>query len=366
MPEPVSSHDSIYLSGVLEAIAAVLDHALDSIEHGPEWSGPIPEEAAVQARRAARAGVSLGTVLRRYLAAHSCLGEFIARETRRIDGPTEGVALQHLRRTQEALLERLTAAIEQEYEGEFRLLEHSSIERRIEVVHRLLADQPVDSVQVEELNYEIASSWHLAAISVGGELRRDLWRIKADLDCEVLAVPGGEATTWIWFGAPRKIKVAEVERILAANDEGSVAFGGEGMGLAGWRQTHREAKSALLRTRLGVARVVRYADEPLLLAALEDETLGAWLRDFLAPFRGAPDGGKKLLNTLRAYLDAECNCSSAAAALKVRRQTVRSRLRAAETLLDRPLHECLAELDVALDLHYLLPDDYSFRLANAD
>jgi hypothetical protein len=358
VPESVASQDPVYLTGVLDTIAAVLDYALDAIEHGPDQAGPIPEEAVAQARRAARAGVGLGTVLRRYFVAHSCLGEFIAQEARGVDASSEGVALRHLRKTQEALLERLIAAIEQEYDGECRLLERSSIERTTEIVHRLLADRPVDPAQIEELDYEIASSWHLAVISVGGELRSDLWRIKADLDCEILTVPGGEDTTWIWFGAARKVEVADIQRIFDTDDKRSIAFGGEGMGMIGWRQTHREARSALLGAQLHSEGVARYADEPLLFAVLENQTVRAWLRDFLAPLRSASDGGKKLLKTLRAYLDAECNSSSAAAALGVRRQTVGTRLRAAEVLLDRPIHECLAELDVALNLHYLVPDDY--------
>ena len=129
---------------------------------------------------------------------------------------------------------------------------------------------------------------------------------------------------------------------------------------------HREARSALLGAQLNSGGAARYADSPLLFAALENETVGTWLRDFLAPLRSTPDGGKKLLNTLRAYLDAECNSSSAAAALKVRRQTVGSRLRSAEDLLDCPIRECLAELDVALKLHYLSPDEHYFRPSNAD
>jgi hypothetical protein len=366
VPEPVASQDPAYLSGVLDTIAVVLDYVLDAIEYGPEWSGPIPEVAAIQARRAARAGVSLGTVLRRYLAAHSCLGEFVAREAHDIGASSEGVALELMRKTQQALLERLTASIEHEYDDERRRLEHSSIEQRIETVRRLLDDQPVDAEQTEELNYEIASSWHLAAIGVGGDLHSDLWRIKANLDCEILTVPDGETTTWIWFGAARKIEVADVERILVADDETSIAFGGGGLGLAGWRQTHREARSALSHTQLHPEKAIRYADEPLTFAALENETLSTWLQEFLAPLRNTPDGGKKLLNTLRAYLDAECNCSSAAAALEIRRQTVRSRLRTAETLLDRPLRECLAELDVALNFHYLELGDHRVRSESTD
>jgi DNA-binding PucR family transcriptional regulator len=105
---------------------------------------------------------------------------------------------------------------------------------------------------------------------------------------------------------------------------------------------------------------VRYAESPLLVAALENETLATWLGEFLAPIRARPDG-EDLLKTLRAYIDAECSRSSAAPVAKVRRQTVGDRLRLAEKLLGCPLRTCLAELDVALRLADLSSEDSSLK-----
>jgi DNA-binding PucR family transcriptional regulator len=51
---------------------------------------------------------------------------------------------------------------------------------------------------------------------------------------------------------------------------------------------------------------------------------------------------------LRAYIDAECNATSAAPLLKIGRHTVESHVRTAEELLGRPLRTCLSELNVAL------------------
>jgi len=46
VPSSVASHNSTYQAGVLAAITAVHDYCLEAIEHGPEWSGPVPPEAA--------------------------------------------------------------------------------------------------------------------------------------------------------------------------------------------------------------------------------------------------------------------------------------------------------------------------------
>lgn len=357
VPDPLGGQDVAYQNGVFATVAAGLDYALDAIEHGPAWSKPIPSEAAAQARRAARSGVSLGTVLRRYVAAHCCLGEFVAQETESISLSGNATGLQHLRRTQEALLERLTAAIEQEYNDERAGIERPPAERRAAIVRRLLAEDPIEPAELVELDYEFHDSWHLGIIATGTGIQADLRRAKANLVCEVLLAQTGNDITWAWLGASRKLKLVDVERLLSVNQGISLALGGPCRGLDGWRQTHREAQGALLRARHKPEKLVRYADEPLLSATLENDTLETWLRGFLAPIRDRPDGGKTLLSTLRAYIDSECNCSSAAAALNVRRQTVGSRLRIAESLLDRPIQTCLAELDAALRLLNIASDD---------
>jgi hypothetical protein len=360
VPDSVASHNSTYQAGVLAAITAVLDYCLEAIEHGLEWSGPVPPEAAAQARRAAHAGVSLGTVLRRYFAGHRRLGEFVAEEVEHL-GLSYGPA-QYLRRTQEAVLERLTAAIEHEYPEERERIARPPEHRRTEIVRRLLAKEPVEFAELAELDYELDTSWHLGVIATGTGVHAALLRLKADLRSELLPAQCADGTVWAWFGASQRLKIADIERMLTPNGTTGeiLAIGGSGWGLDGWRRTHREARGAQLRALRRPERVVRYAESPLLVAALENETLATWLREFLAPIRARPDS-KDLLKTLRAYIDAECSRSSAAPVAKVRRQTVGNRLHLAAKLLDRPLSTCLAELDVALQLADLTSEDSSFN-----
>ena len=56
------------------------------------------------------------------------------------------------------------------------------------------------------------------------------------------------------------------------------------------------------------------------------------------------------IKTLRAYLAADRNATSAAAALGVNRNTIAERLRAIEATLGRPLSACGPELEAALRL----------------
>lgn len=361
VPDPNSGQDPTYQAGLLRAVNDVLDYCLEAMEGGLGWSGPIPSEARAQARRAAAAGVSLGTVLRRYVAGHSRLGKFVEEEAEHIGLSTNGSALHHLRRAQELLLERLTEAIEQEYVQECERIACPSELRRTEIVKRLLAGEPVQSDELTEIDYELNTSWHVGVIATGDWVETALRRAKAELVCDLLPASGDDGTTWAWFGLSKSLDITNVERALSTNGYagGPIAIGGVGRGPAGWRQTHREAQGAWLRALHRPDSVVRYADGPLLAAALESETLATWLIELLTPIQSRPDRGVALLETLRAYLDAECNCSCAASALKVRRQTVGDRLRQAETLLGRPLRSCLAELDVALRLVDLASSDRS-------
>lgn len=360
VPNSVASRNSTYQAGVLAAITAVLDYCLEAVEHGPEWSGPVPPEAAAQARRAAHAGVGLGTILRRYLVGHGQLGEFFAEEAEHF-GLSSG-PVQYLRRTQEAVLERLTAAIEHEYPEEREPIARPPEQHRTEIVRRLLAKEPVEFAELAELDYELDTSWHLGVIATGTGVHGALRRLEANLRSELLLAQCADGTVWAWFGASQRLKIVDIERMLTPNGTTGeiLAIGGPGWGLDGWRQTHREARGAQMRVLRRPERVVRYAESPLLVAALENETLATWLREFLAPIRARPDG-KDLLTTLRAYIDAECSRSSAAPVANVRRQTVGNRLQLAEKLLDRPLRTCLAELDVALRLADLTFEDSSSK-----
>jgi PucR C-terminal helix-turn-helix domain/GGDEF-like domain len=355
VPEPIGSQDPAYQVGVRAAITAVVEYCLQGIDGGSQRLGPIPPAAAGQARRAAGMGVGVGTVLRRYVAGHRQFGEFIAEEAERSGLSNNGPALRDLRRTQEALLEHLTAAIEHEYHHERERIARPADQRRAEIVQKLLAGETVDPVALAELGYELHFPWHLGVIATGARVAETLQGLKTAFGRRLLSVTRGEDTVWAWIGAQRRPVVADVERVLSSHQAPGVALaiGGPARGIDGWRQTHQEAQGARLLALRRPQQLVRYANGPLLAAALQNDTLARWLRDLLTPLGSRADGGAGLLQALRAYIDAECNRSSAASALRISRHTVESRLRTIEQLLERPLRTCLPELDVALRLEEL-------------
>ena len=321
--------------------------------------------ALEQARRAAGVGVSLDTVLRRYIVGNSLLEEFVVEETER-DGkdcipPTQREALRGALRAQASVLDRLLVAITGEYVDELARAGRSPEQRHSERVRRLLAGETIER---PELDYDL-DAWHLGAIVVGKEAARAVRALAAGVGRRCLNVAQGEQSVWAWFGGVDRFEFQDFERVLAdvvgIGSHPSVVFalGEPAKGLQGWRLTHRQAQAALaVALRRSESHpggmFTRYADVALLASALKDEALARALLDiYLTPLDDHRGSGPVLRETLRAYLAAECQASSAAVKLDVARSTVAKRLRTIEEKLGRTLHPCSAELEVALLLDEL-------------
>jgi len=360
VPDAPGVQDAVYQAGLMAAVAAVFDYLLQAVEHGPEWSAPVPSEAAAQARRAARAGVSAGTVLRRYVAGHRRLGELIAQELGGAGAPEHQPVLLYVRQTQERLLERLAALIEHEYEQERRRIERSPGQRRLELVRGLLAGQAPPRGALAQLGYEL-EGWHLGAIALGPAASDTLERLRPL--GRLLVVSESEETAWGWIGSARKLVPADLVRLHGESAAASLAVGEPASGIDGWRRTHRQAQDALQVLLRKPQPCVRYADVALLAPWLAQPDRARGLVElYLSPLDVQRDKGVLLRLTLRVYLDSGRNASAAARTLGIDRRTLAHRLEKIECCLGHTLSVRLPELEVALRLHELLhgpdsPDD---------
>jgi hypothetical protein len=335
-----------YLYGLRAAVAAAVDYGLTAVEYGEKRSPPVPTALLAQVRLAARNGVGLDTVLRRYFSGYTLLGDFVLQEAE-AEIPLRGTSLHRLLQAQTTQFDRVVTAVTEEYGRETRGRPASSEERRTERIERLLAGELVDTT---ELSYDF-ESWHVAAILTGDDRIDVLQGLAAALDRRLLLVRPRRGTIWTWLGGRHKLDSAEVvEHLRQAWAPGAlIAIGEPARGLAGWRLSHNQAKTALPVAPEGSGPVVRYADVGLLASILKDEVLVNSLHQlYLDPLTEERDGGEALRATLRAYFSSGKNLTSAAAALKVSRQTVRTRLRTVEEKLGRSLDECTPEVEVAL------------------
>jgi len=348
VPDRSHLEDAEYAVGLRAAIGSIVEYALVGAGQGEEWSGPIPSAAIAQAQLAARIGISLDTVLRRYIAGYALVCDFVMEEAARGGLLGQGDSLRRVQMRHASLLDRLIVAVNDQYSREVERAGRSPERRRVELVLRLLAGGHADSA---ELGYEL-DAWHLGVIATGKNARGAVRGLASALDRELLPVSRGEDTVWGWLGGRRRLG-SDIERLLPATwpADVSLAMGEPGRGVKGWRLTHGQAKAALRVVLRRPQSLTRYVDVALLAAALDDEILARSLLEiYLSPLG---DRGSALRATLHAYFAASRSTSSAAKSLGVVRQTVENRLHAAEQVIGRPLHACLSDIEVALCLDEL-------------
>jgi hypothetical protein len=349
--------DAQYLAGLRATVGAAVEHALAGIQACGREVEPPPPQALAQARLAARVGVSLDAVVRRYVIGSASMGDFIVQEADRCEPPVGGPVLREALRAQAAVLDRMIVAVTEEYGRETRRLGRSGEQRRRERVGQLLAGA------VEELGetgYAL-ETWHVGAIAVGPGAAEALRGIASARGARLLCVPGGERGLWAWFGlrdrpvaGAREVQDGAIGAISAVSGL-TLALGEPARGLAGWRSTHRGAQLAYMvaRHRPGGG-VTRYRDVALEAAALSDELLERTLHaSCLEPLEDERGGGSVRRRALRAVFGAEHNISSAASLLEVDRATVRRWLEDIERRLGHRLHERRAEIELALRLEEL-------------
>ena len=341
-------------NAVHETVDAMVKHTLEHIAGRARPGQPLPAIVTEQARRAARLGVSVGTVIRRYVVGHRVLGELLASEVARSDLLDGATALQRIRHIQEKLLEDVIASIEATYDKELARVHSERSSSHAQIVRKLLGGLPADAPTAGELGYELEHAWHLGLMACGTEIARTLRALKLKVDRELLCLRCGELTA-AWLGGGKLAAEELAARIAASPTNGArFAIGEPAYGMDGWRLTYRQAHEAFDVGTCASQSITKYAECSLLASALHNPMLASILDErYVRPLAGRSDMDARLRKTLRAYIEAECNATSAASALGVGRHTVVTRIRLSERLLGRPLRTCLAELDLALRLDEL-------------
>ncbi len=109
------SDDPEYVAGLRAAGDAALDYVFAGVEG---WGGSlvlVPDAVLVQARRAARAGLGLETVLRRYIAGHAVLVDFVMQEAQSSARSGQGLVVREVLAILSVLVDRLSVAVSGAY-----------------------------------------------------------------------------------------------------------------------------------------------------------------------------------------------------------------------------------------------------------
>jgi sugar diacid utilization regulator len=336
---------------VSDSVEAAIAYGLTTVEDGEHNTEPIPATLLARARIASRIGIGLDTVIRHYVAGYSVFVDNIISAAHE-HGHAQEITLRRVLRDQAILFERLVAKISEEHAREAEVRLETSEQRRAARLKRHLEGELVD---VEEFAYDFDAT-HLALIAVGPRSADAVRKLVAAPDDRLLVVRQDRKTTWAWLGDKHKISSDKLARQAAAALPKGVmlAIGETGQRLEGWRLSHRQARAALAVAKRRAHPIIRYADVMLLAMMLRDDLFASSLRErYLVPLDAQRDGGRIARDTLRAYLSADQNTSSAAAALGVNRRTVTNRLRLYEAEFGRSIDRAAAEIDAALQFREL-------------
>lgn len=114
-PDRLGFADPEYVAGLRAAVVAAVDYVLSGLEQVGPATPQIPGVAVAQARRAARAGVGLDTVLRRYVVGLAVIEDFLMQEADHSDLLDQRTVLRGMLETSASLLGRLIPSVTNAY-----------------------------------------------------------------------------------------------------------------------------------------------------------------------------------------------------------------------------------------------------------
>jgi PucR-like helix-turn-helix protein/diguanylate cyclase with GGDEF domain len=340
--DPAPENRAELLAGIQASTTEGMAYTLAAFQQGEEWSEPLPESLAAQARWAARVGVPLDELLRAYAAGNTVISRFVTEEL--VDLPPE--ALRYAVEVQNRVADALVSGFFDEYTREAAVLDRSTGQRLAQQVEGILAGQ----APAEDFTYQLAR-WHIAAVVTGFGADQAARLVAERLGCDLLLISRSAGTHWAWWGSGRRVPFSRVDRVIGEIARPvSFAVGDPQDGLEGFRRSHREAQigsEVMVHSR---AQLIRGTDVALTGLLLRDDELAELLVHAQLGMLKAERDWPTLRETLDAYVDSDGALATTAAVLGVDRQTVKRRLQRIERLTERPIRRYRAELEVALRL----------------
>jgi diguanylate cyclase with GGDEF domain len=334
------------------AIAAIVDYSLDAIQNGGEWV-PIPRALAEHARYSARIGIRAGVLARRCQAVRRQFVRFIREEIERTGDTDYGAVLKHLYKTYRPLWEHIIVSVEHEYEQEQERLACLPEQRRTKLVRRLLVED-LTPARLKELDYEVASYWHLGLITAEDESTGVLRRLQTTCEGALFCIQADDGHMWAWLSQRDELTFTQFKAILSTvgGVNSPLATGEPRYGLEGWRQTHREAQIAWLVARHALCGPTRCVDVLPVASAMQSHTVIEMYKElYILPLADLANGGHAIRKSLHAYVTHGRSSSSAGKAIGVTGRTIENHLKEARKALGSPLN--LTALEIALTLDEL-------------
>jgi hypothetical protein len=249
-------------------------------------------------------------------------------------------------------LDEVSERLAEEYHEEAERLARERSLAQVEDVRRALADPDIDVAGTSaRLGYDLAGR-HVALVlrHLAGDAGAAVRQLTAAISTgRPLIVRVDIETTWCWvpYAAAPPHAPAPAASLVAA-------LGRPRRGLAGFRESHREALAALRVAELaqcGPGTLTRYDNVAVAaVCSVDPEWCRTFVRTELGALAADDDAARQVRTTLEEFFAANSNFRATAARLGVHHNTVRYRLERAEQVLGRPPAERRLALELALHL----------------
>lgn len=163
-----------------------------------------------------------------------------------------------------------------------------------------------------------------------------------------LSVLASTATRWVWVPSAADVDTQSLGH--AIGDDIRIAVGPAADGVDGFRRSHFDAITTqrMMAGLRSPQRIALFTEVQLVSLITQDADRGAdFVKRALGEFESA---SAELRETVRTFVNEQCNASRAAARLYTHRNTLLRRLARADDLLPHPLSESSVTVAVALDV----------------
>lgn len=360
-----------------DTVAGNVDTFFSAIRHRIPIRQVEPPTAALEyARRLAQRDISADALIRAYRLGHRAALEVVLGEIRatKLNPVVSLDVFDRMSSVSFEYIDWISQRVVETYQGEReRWVQNRNTLRALQV-REILAGGDIDlDAMTIALRYPLRRI-HVAVVVWWDDADRD-----ADLDSLerfvrglaesagapdaplFISVDGVTGWGWIPFASiPPGPEVDAVEAIRVSAErsvEGpNVTVGGPLPGVAGFRNSHRQAQLArdvLISANPAGRRVATAADAGLLMAALLGDHVAdaaAWVGDVLGPLATDSENDGRLRETLRAFLRTGSSYKAAGDELHLHVNSVRYRVQRAIDRRGRPIERDRLDVEVALVL----------------
>jgi hypothetical protein len=232
-----------YLDCLPATRVAVLQYIVEAVELGDRQNPEAPAPVLTAPRLAARCGVPLDAILRRYSAGNAFIGDIVVEEAERVGAST--ATLRRLLHLQATVFDRLLQAVSDEHVREASSRPATTAEWRHRYLEELLAGRQPGGEMGPEYDFD---GHHLGLMVKGEEAHEAMRELAAALDRRLLADAHQEEPAWAcWLGGRSRLGSEEAVRALGSISPGAIvaALGEPAEGIAGWRRCRSPRAEAL-------------------------------------------------------------------------------------------------------------------------